>query len=122
MKLLFILVVASIFATSCSQNQKDMKPYVLEVTSFKYNANVNADTFWTRDAEIEADYTSKQVGFISRESGYSESNNEVIVLVRWKTQADAAASMKKFMTETSVQDYAAMIDGPTMKMARYNVK
>lgn len=107
---------------SCSQQQKDMKSYVLEITTFQYNTNVNADKFWTRDAQIEEDYTKLQPGFISRESGYSESGNEVVVVVRWKTQVDADASMKKFMEDTSVADYAEMINGTTMKMTRYNVK
>ncbi len=99
-----------------------MEAYVIEVTTFKSNTTVDSDSFWQRDAEIESDYTSKQPGYISRESGYSEDNNEVVVVVRWKTQADADASMKKFMSDQSVQDYADMIDGPTMKMARYQVK
>lgn len=107
---------------SCSQKQKDMKPYVIEVTTFKYNETVDTDMFWSRDAQIEEDYTKLQPGYISRESGYSENSNEVVVVVRWKTQADADASMKKFMEDKSVADYAAMINGATMKMARYNVE
>lgn len=120
-KLIFITCLMSIFS-ACTQNQKDMKPYVIEVTTFSYKAAVNADVFWKRDAEIEANYTSKQPGFISRESGYSKEKNEVVVVVRWEQQTDADSSMKKFMTDESVQDFANMIDGATMKMARYNVK
>lgn len=122
MKKIILIALISIFAISCSQKQKEMKPYVIEVTTFKYNTNVDIDKFWSRDAEIETDYTSKQPGYISRESGFSENNNQIVVVVRWKTQADADASMKKFMADKSVADYAAMINGSTMKMARYNVK
>lgn len=121
MKNIILLTLISLSAISCKQNQSNMTSYVIEVTSFQYNSNVDADVFWARDAAIEADYTSKQPGYISRESGYSKDNNEVIVVVRWKTQEDAAASMKKFMGDQSVADYAQMINGPTMKMARYNV-
>ncbi len=99
-----------------------MKPYVIEVVTFKYKNTVQADDFWAEDAKIEADYTSKQAGFISRESGYSENDNEVLVIVRWKSMAEADASMKKFMNDASVQDFANMIDAPTMKMVRYEVR
>ncbi len=99
-----------------------MKPYVIEVVTFKYKNTVNAADFWKEDAKIEADYTSQQPGFISRESGYSENDNEVLVVVRWKTMADADASMKKFMNDASVKDFANMIDGSTMKMVRYEIK
>lgn len=122
MKKIILIALVSVFTISCSQKQKEMKNYVIEVTTFKYNATVDADKFWTRDAEIDTDYTSKQTGYISRESGYSENSNEIVVVVRWQTQADADASMKKFMEDTSVADYAAMINGSTMKMSRYNVK
>ena len=122
MKKIILIALVSVFTISCSQKQKEMKNYVIEVTTFKYNATVDADKLWTRDAEIDTDYTSKQTGYISRESGYSENSNEIVVVVRWQTQADADASMKKFMEDTSVADYAAMINGSTMKMSRYNVK
>ena len=122
MKKLIIIALVGIFVTSCTKNQEIMNPYVIEVTTFKYKPTVKADKFWERDAGIESDYTSKQPGYISRESGYSADNNEVVVVVRWKSQEDADASMKKFMTDTSVADYAEMIDGNSMKMSRYAVK
>lgn len=122
MKTIFTLALVLMFTMGHSQNQEIMETYVIEVTSFKYAADVDGSTFWTRDAEIEADYTKLQPGFISRESGYSKSTNEVVVVVRWKTLADADASMQKFMGDESVKDYAEMIDGPTMKMNRYEVK
>ncbi len=99
-----------------------MEPYVIEVTSFKYKATVDPETFWAADAVIEANYTSQQPGYISRESGYSDETGEVVVVVRWKTTADAEASMKKFMTDESVKAYADMILGSSMKMNRYRVK
>lgn len=68
---------------------------------------------------IQENYTSKQAGFISRESGYS---NEVLVVVRWKAKADSDASMKKFMEDKSVEKFADMIKLNTMKMKRYTVE
>lgn len=97
------------------------KPYVIEVTTFKTNQEVDSGAFWARDAKIQEDYTSKQPGFISRESAFSE-EGEVLVVVRWEKMADAEASMNKFMQDASVADYAQMIDGPTMEMKRYSIK
>ena len=122
MKKLLIVLVLFTGLVSCSTNTEIMKPYVIEVVTFQYKNTVNPDDFWKEDAKVEADYTSKQPGFISRESGYSENDKEVLVIVRWKSMADADASMKKFMNDASVKDFANMIDAPTMKMVRYEVK
>ena len=122
MKTVITMALGSLFTISFAQKHELMKPYVIEITSFKYNTEVEPETFWARDAKIEADYTELQPGYISRESGYSKSTDEVVVVVRWKTLEDAEASMKKFMSDKSVRDYAKMIDGPTMKMSRYQVK
>ena len=123
MKSILSLTIALLFflAGCTSTGQRYETPYVIEITTFNYKSDVNAETFWMRDAEIQADYTSKQPGFLKRESGVSE-EGEVIVVVYWKTQADASASMEKFMQDASVADYAGMIDGSTMKMTRYMVR
>ena len=92
---------------------------IMEVTTFNINSNVNSMDFNKRDLQIENDFTSKQAGFIKRQSSVSE--GEYAVVVFWKTMADAAASMNKFMSDASVGDYAQMIDGPSMKMARYEM-
>lgn len=99
-----------------------MEPYVLEVTTFCYKTKVDAELFWSEDAKVEANYTSKQPGFISRESGYSKETNEVVVVVRWKTVEDADASMQRFMDDVTVQQYVDMIDGNTLKMKRYDMR
>ena len=122
MKKLLTVLVLFTGLVSCSTNTEIMKPYVIEVVTFQYKSIVNATDFWKEDAKVEADYTGQQPGFISRESGYSENGNKVLVIVRWKSMADADASMKKFMNDTSVLDFANMIDAPTMRMVRYKVK
>ena len=120
MKYLAILFTCFALLSSTTKDKK-MKPYVIEITTFKFKESVNADDFWKEDATITATYTSKQPGYISRESGYNSEKNEVVVVVKWKTMTDAETSMNKFMTDTSVTKYANMIDGSSMKMTRYNV-
>lgn len=46
---------------------------------------------------------------------------ENVVLMFWKSLQDAEVSMRKFMTDKSVADYASLIDGPSLKMTRYTV-
>ena len=117
-----ILILFCITFFGCQQKENKKKPYVIGITTFKYKTSVIANDFWKEDKNIQSKYTSKQPGYISRESGYSKENNEVLVMVKWQTNADANASMKKFMADKSVMDYVQMIDAPTMKMNRYNVE
>lgn len=106
---------------STSTKSSVMKDIIIEVTSFKTKSEgVDAAAFQQRDAGIEKDYTSKQPGFIKRISGIN-ATGEYAVVVYWESMDAAEASMKKFMSDSSVADYAGMIDGPSMKMARYKL-
>lgn len=116
---LAILGATVLLLASCDSNLEQMKT-VLEVTTFKVKTTANDSTFNQLDAEVESNFTSKQPGFIKRQSGVNE-EGEYVVLVYWNSTEDADASMQKFMKDESVADYAAMIDGATMKMARYTV-
>ncbi len=93
---------------------------IMEVTTFQLNSGADSKKFIIRDAEVENDFTSKQVGFIKRQSGVDDKGNYVVV-VYWDKMADAEASMNKFMGDVSVADYAKMIDGSSMKMSRYAI-
>ena len=119
---LFFLLTMSLGIASCSSNKSTnlsmSEKTIMEVTTFNINSDVNSTAFARRDAQVESDFTSKQPGFIKRQSGVDDKGNYVVV-VYWNSVADADASMNKFMSDTSVMDYAQMIDGPTMKMSRY---
>lgn len=93
---------------------------IMEVTTFKINADADPAIFATMDAQVENAFTSKQPGFIKRQSGLDDKANYVVV-VYWESSADADASMSKFMKDASVADYAKMIDGPSMKLSRYTM-
>ncbi len=93
---------------------------IMEVTTFNINSDVEANFFARRDAQVELDFTSKQPGFIKRQSGV-ENEGSYVVVVHWESIASADASMKQFMSAPSVADYAEMIDAPTMKMSRYTM-
>ncbi len=122
MKYLIGLTILLFGITSCSSPTEKMtrKGVVIEVTSFKINANVDMAAFQKRDATIEKDFTSKQPGFLKRLSAVNDAG-EYVVVVYWKSMAEAEASMGKFMKDQSVADYAGMINGSTMKMNRYKM-
>jgi len=128
----FLLLLMSLGINSCTMDEKsdtksdtnmevkpimDVKP-IMEVTTFTLTAEADPAAFASGDAQVESDFTSKQPGFIKRQSGVDETGNYVVV-VYWENVANADASMSKFMGDASVADYAQMIDGPSMKMARY---
>lgn len=102
---------------SCEENKEN---HVLEVTTFRLNPTVSQDAFNTLDGEVETNFTSKQPGFIKRQSGVDDDGNYV-VLVYWNTMADAESSMSKFMSDSSVAEYTGMIDGGSMTMNRYMI-
>ncbi len=128
MKYTFILSCIAFMLGSCTTNKNNIESSIksksmndmtiMEVTSFSINSNVKSSDFKNRDVQVGNDFTNKQPGFIKRQSGVND-KGEYVVIVFWEKMSDAKASMSKFMTDASVADYAQMIDGPTMKMARY---
>lgn len=121
MKFYFLSLLTAIILSSCAASTTaDDKGHIMEVTTFKVKNGVISTDFNKRDASITADYTSKQPGFIKRIAGITETG-EIGVIVFWESLADADASMNKFMKDQSVADYAAMIDGPTMKLTRFTM-
>ncbi|WP_299188165.1 nuclear transport factor 2 family protein [uncultured Aquimarina sp.] len=114
------LVLMTLFLSHCAETKKAATEAktIMEVTTFEIKGDVDPLDFKKRDAQIEKDFTSKQPGFIKRQSAIDK-NGTYVVIVYWKNTANAAASMSKFMSDTSVADYAQMINGSTMKMERY---
>ncbi|MEM0992299.1 MAG: nuclear transport factor 2 family protein [Bacteroidota bacterium] len=121
----FTFLLMAFLLSHCSTN-KNTDPMatamedqvIMEVTTFKLNTNANPSDFAAKDLTVEENFTSKQPGFLKRQSGVDEAG-AYVVIVYWKTTADADASMQKFMSDASVADYAQMIDGASMKMSRY---
>ena len=119
---LVALLCAVLFASCTTKNQNTMEPYVIETATFKIKSSVKLSGFWIEDTNIQNSYTSKQPGYISRESGYSKDTNEVLVVVKWKTNKDAEASMQKFMEDETVVKFINMIEPNSMQMKRYTVQ
>lgn len=101
-----------------SSSLKDRKPYVIELATFKERPQVQRDTFEKRDLQVEKDYISRQNGYITRRIGKAE-NGQRLMMIFWKTLADADNGMKDFMKEKSVSDYNKMIDWKTVELKRF---
>lgn len=112
------------FISGCASDKKPGSTMetetIMEVTTFGVTSEADPIAFAKRDTEVEADFTSKQPGFIKRQSGIDDKGNYVVV-VFWESIANAEASMNQFMGDASVADYAQMINAPTMKMSRYSM-
>ncbi|MEM9053364.1 MAG: hypothetical protein AAGC47_15025 [Bacteroidota bacterium] len=119
---LFIITLVVLLSACSTVRKESTEHYIVEITTFKFKEEVKPADYWEEDAKVENLFTSKQPGFISRESGYNSETNEVLVLVKWESQSDADASMSKFMNDSSVEVFAGMIDYPTYKMASYRVE
>lgn len=115
-----LLILISTISCTNSKKTNGIDTTIMEVTTFKINTTTNKSTFNKRDSQIENDFTSKQPGFIKRQSGVDENGNYVVI-VYWESVENADASMNKFMGDPSVADYAQMIDATTMKMSRYTM-
>ncbi len=96
----------------------DLTEVIVEVTTFNLSSGVDATVFQARDAEIEAEFSRLQPGFLRRMSGV-DANGKYVVLVFWETLQDADNSIAAFGQTASVSDYFAMIDGATFLAERY---
>ncbi len=113
----WVLAIIGLYFASCGNPKPQL---VLEVTTFNLKTTASQQTFNELDAQVESNFTSKQSGFIKRQSAVDAAGNYVVI-VYWQTLADAQSSMDKFMADSSVADYANMIEGATMTMNRYTI-
>ena len=116
---LLLVTLSGIVGCSSTKTLMTAKP-IMEVTTFNINVDVAPQAFSKLDAQVESNFTSRQSGFIKRQSGIDDTGNYVVV-VYWESMADADASMSKFMDDASVGNYAKMIDPSSMKMSRYEM-
>lgn len=92
---------------------------VIEVVTFKLLSGVTAAQFRLVDQEVEAQHVSRQPGFVSRESAAGE-HGEWLVIVHWRSAADADASMGSFEKASAAARFMSCVDASTMLMKRYD--
>lgn len=92
---------------------------VVEIATFEFADGVTADTFAPVDARVEAEHVSQQPGFVSRETGATQTG--WVAIVRWESADDAQASMDTFASAPAAADFMGMMNVETMQMARYAI-
>ena len=115
-----IIVVSMVFsaiAGQASAQTKDGSP-VIEVVTLKLKDGVTATQFLSIDQDIQTKYIAKRPGFISRESAPGP-DHTWLVIVHWRSVADADASMKSFSTAPASAQFMSMIVPDSMVMTRY---
>lgn len=93
---------------------------VIEVVTFRIKSGVSGAEFARLDKQVEQEHVSKQPGFVSRESAFGE-NNEWLVIVHWRSAADAEASMRSFEKAPAAAGFMSKIEASTMSMKRYQL-
>ena len=92
-------ILFGLFVLSIISCQKPNPQVVLEITTFRLKTPVNQHSFNSLDSTIETIFTSKQPGFIKRQSAVDK-NGTYTIIVYWESMQDAKASMNKFMQDS----------------------
>ena len=92
---------------------------VVEIATFEFSEGVTAATFAPVAARVAAEHVSQQPGFVSRETGATDTG--WVAIVRWETAEDAQASMDSFASAPAAADFMGMMKVETMQMTRYTI-
>ena len=114
-----ILTAAAIFTGATMANAQDTTAAVVEIATFDFAEGVTAKAFAAVDARVEAEHVSQQPGFVSRETGATDTG--WVAIVRWETAEDAQASMDSFANAPAAADFMRMMNAETMRMTRYDI-
>jgi len=67
---------------------------------------------------VERDHVARQPGFVARESAHG-ADGDWLVIVHWRSVADADASMASFEKAPAAAQFMSKIEASTMSMKRY---
>lgn len=109
--------VLGLSAQAGAQTVTPAKP-VIEVVTLTLKNGVSYAEFAPVDKAVGSEHVARQPGFISRESAAGK-NGEWLVIVHWRSVADADASMASFSSAPAAQKFVSLIDPATMVMKRY---
>ena len=122
MKKLALLIFFMLFLVSFTQAQKHKsKMTYIEIAKFKLKEGFTDEQFIEAEKNVRNGLIKSQKGFISCETGVDADGTWVIV-VHWETLADSEASMQKWATEASVDDFKEMIEPTSFRMGVYDSK
>lgn len=114
----FIAATALVFGAIMA-NAEETKANVIEIATFDLADGVSVAEFAKIDARVEAEHISKQPGFVSRETGATETG--WLVIVHWESADAAQASMDSFASAPAAAAFMGKLDASTMSMTRYDL-
>lgn len=107
----------AVVAGSASAQKLAAKP-VIEVVTLQLKPGVTPEQFAPIDKAVEVQHVSRQPGFLSRESAPG-TDGKWLVIVHWRSIADADGSMKTFANAPAAAQFMQMIVPDSMVMTRY---
>jgi hypothetical protein len=114
-----LLTAVTLLTGATMANAQDITATVVEIATLDFAEGVTAETFAPVDARVEAEHVSQQPGFVSRETGATETG--WVAIVHWETAEAAQASMDSFADAPAAADFMGMMDAETMRMTRYDI-
>lgn len=129
----FLFAAITVFISACNGlDIKQAKKSEKHVPANYANYNIQVGTYHTKkgvkmadfkkiDSLMEQVYTSKQPGFISRESGIDQKGNWLVV-VSYDTEANANAAYERFKTNPLAADFRNNIDTASLSLQNFLVK
>ncbi|MNQ27704.1 hypothetical protein D3C85_409660 [compost metagenome] len=112
-----VCVVLGFTAQASAQTTTSVKP-VIEVVTLSLKKGVSYAEFAPVDSAVGSEHVAHQPGFISREAAAGK-DGEWLVIVHWRSVADADASMASFSSAPAAQKFVSLINPATMVMKRY---
>lgn len=91
---------------------------VIEVVTLTITPGTPVETFRAADAAVGREHVARQPGFQSRESA-AGANGSWLVIVHWRSIADAEASMNSFAKAPAAARFMSLIVPDSMHMTRY---
>lgn len=115
--LLLVVLVGSMVAVT-SAYAAPRTPPVIEVVTLKIVPGTTVETFRAVDRDVERQHVARQPGFLSRESAPGP-DGSWLVIVHWRSAADAQASMDSFEKAPAAARFMSLIVPGSMQMTRY---
>ena len=93
---------------------------VYQVAKFKLGAGVTEEQFLAVEAKMRAGRIRQQAGFEGREVG-KDATGAWFVIMRWSDEAAAKAWTPIFMQDPDGQQFASMLDFPSMRQELFAI-
>lgn len=93
----------------------------IEIVTFRLKPGVTDEQFVEATQVMEREALGVLPGFLDRDTGPSQDGDWVVVL-HWESPEAAQNSMDKFLANPNTKPFMALVDEPTFKMKRYELK